>query len=1000
MRTRPLGKFGVTTTVTLALTASLLAVATLPVESDAQPAASTASTASSTGPAARLSACANVLVVGVDGNGQRPARGDIFGRTVQAFASKYERQLSAGRSVRMKRVGLRTPGLGALTAGHRSGKTAVSSVRPSSLRHWAAPVRPGTTKLMKTLDAAAAKCPEQQFVLVGYAQGAKVVHLALTKAAKRTYASRLAAGVLISDPSRRGGIEARLGKRAAASLSPTPTFGVWGVCSRGDLVCAPGKSRLGPAVTKAQSYRGAAPAMVKARTGALDRARRWPAPDPAVQISAALVSEPISLPLAADVTSAARAGAQWTPTGTLPAGLTLSPNGVLSGTVETSGQWTVDYAVVGTSPTTTPHSGRVILTVGEGATSVSAGGQVSCTTDGGGIATCRGANQFGQLGDGTTTGRSTPAPVKGTGWESISTSGATTCGIKTGGTLWCWGLNNFAQLGNNTSSPRTKPQQVAPSLVWKQVATSWFNTCAIDSTGALYCWGQNLRGAAGVGKTSRLVATPQLIGSASDRWTNVSSGGWHTCAVRGDGSMWCWGQNSFGQVGTGKDGIQAAPAQVGTGSNWREVSTSWGHTCGVTTTGELWCWGLNKDGQIGVGTRDDAWAPQQVAPGTVWTAVAAGDANTCALDSGGQAWCWGGNRYSQLGAGPGASSIVPAQATAVPPLTAITAGWLHGCGLSGSVPTCWGNNEAGQVGAVTARSRAAAPTVSSTDQARQRDAVRQGRAALRLSTAAQIRREIGDRPKVSAAARKKKDPFTTKVMTFNLLGSQHTTVAGTRPDWAPGRVRSEWASSLIEARGGSIIGVQEIQPDQVVSLDVATDDKYDIWPGTSMGYAGAPQSVMWRKSEWKAVWKDTITIPFMRNQPRPQPIVRLRHKATGREVYVINAHFSPGKMEDDRRKATALVIKAIKTLKKDGLPILLTGDFNDHNRVFCQVTAKTPLRAALGGSNKKTCKPPAARRVDWIFGSGGSFGKLSISQGAQVRRTTDHAVQDVSFSVQ
>ena len=110
---------------------------------------------------------------------------------------------------------------------------------------------------MKTLDAAAASCPEQQFVLVGYAQGAKVVHLGLLKAAKRSYANRMAAGVLISDPSRRGGIEARLGKRVAPAVTPTATFGVWGVCNRGDLVCAPGKSRLGPATTKARSYRGA-----------------------------------------------------------------------------------------------------------------------------------------------------------------------------------------------------------------------------------------------------------------------------------------------------------------------------------------------------------------------------------------------------------------------------------------------------------------------------------------------------------------------------------------------------------------------------------------------------------------------------------------------------------------------------------------------------------------------------------------------------------------------
>ena len=108
MRTRPLGKVGVTTTVTLALTASLLAVATLSVASDAQPAvASTGAT--STGPAARMSGCADLLVVGVDGNGERPVRRATFGRTVQAFAGKYERQLSAGRSVKTKRVGLRTP---------------------------------------------------------------------------------------------------------------------------------------------------------------------------------------------------------------------------------------------------------------------------------------------------------------------------------------------------------------------------------------------------------------------------------------------------------------------------------------------------------------------------------------------------------------------------------------------------------------------------------------------------------------------------------------------------------------------------------------------------------------------------------------------------------------------------------------------------------------------------------------------------------------------------
>lgn len=987
---RHLGKVGAAPLLALTLTASLLAVTSASVSTDAEAAAATS--------AERRSACADVLVVGVDGNGERPARGATFGPSVERFAGKYVARLSAGRSVKQKRVVLHAPKLGTLTAGHRTGKPAAASIRRAALRQWLAPVRAGTTALVKAIDTAAASCPEQQFVLVGYAQGAKTVHLSLAKLRQRSYGARIAAGVLISDPSRRKGIEARLGKQVAAPPPSSPTFGAWNVCTAGDLVCAPGRSALAPAVAKARGYHRALPATAKVRDAALDRARRWPAPKPAVRVHSALVGEPVQLPLRADITTAARPGARWTATSSLPAGVTLSPTGELGGSPTTSGQWTIRYAVAGTTPTTTPHSGEVVLSVSDGATSVSAGGQDSCATDGGGRATCWGANQFGQLGDGTTTGRATPAPVKGSGWESISTSGATTCGIKAGGSLWCWGLNNFAQLGIDTSAAKTKPQRVAPGQVWRQVATSWFNTCAITTDGALYCWGQNLRGAAGVGKTSRHVATPRLVGSAGDGWLDVSSGGWHTCAVRGDGTMWCWGQNSFGQVGNATAGVQASPTQVGTGGNWLQVSTSWGHSCGVTTTGGLACWGLNKDGQLGIGTRADAWTPQQVAPAQVWTTVSAGDNSTCALDSTGQTWCWGGNRYRQLGTGAGGTSLVPVRAAAVPTLTTLTTGWMHGCGLAGSVPTCWGSNETGQLGATSVSARQ--PAVSSADRARERDVVRRGAAALRLSSDAQVQREIGDRPAVSAAARKKKKSFTTKVMTFNLLGSQHTGATGTRPDWAPGRVRSEWASSLIDTRNGSLVGVQEIQPDQVTSLDTATDGKYTIWPGTSMGYAGAPQSVMWRTSEWAAVWKDTITIPFMRTQPRPQPVVRLRNRASGQELYWINAHFSPGKMEDDRRKATAIVIKTIRKLQKDGLPILLTGDFNDHNRVFCQVTAKTKLRAALGGSNNGSCKPPAGRRVDWIFGSVGAFGKISISQGPQVRRTTDHAVQDVSFTVQ
>jgi len=734
----------------------------------------------------------------------------------------------------------------------------------------------------------------------------------------------------------------------------------------------------------------------------LARTRRWPAPKPVVTVRAALVDAPVQLALQADATPAVRPGAQWVATSALPPGISLSSTGELTGTPTTRGQWTVSYTVSGTTPVTTGHSGQVVLSVSDGATSVSSGGQVTCATDGGGGATCWGANQFGQLGNGTTKGSAVPVAVADTGWQSISTSGATTCGIKTDGTLWCWGLNNFAQLGVGKTAPVKKPRQVAPGTAWSDVTTSWFNTCGITTAGELYCWGQNLRGAAGVGGTSRMVARPTVVGAGSG-WLDVSTGGWHTCAVRGDGTLWCWGQNSFGQVGNTKAGNQAAPVQVGTDSGWRQVSTSWGHSCAVGNAGQMSCWGLNKDGQLGTGTLTDAWSPQPVGASQVWTSVSTGDASTCALDGAGATFCWGGNRYGQLGTGTTASSLVPVRAAALPALTSLTSGWMHGCGLAGPVPTCWGSNEAGQLGASGAAPVARTAAVSPADAARASDVVRRGAAALRLSPAAQVEREIGDRPAVSATARKlsRKKALSTKVMTFNLLGSQHTAPSGDRPDWAPGRIRSEWASSIIAARSGSLVGIQEIQPDQVASLMTATDGQYAVYPGTTMGYAGAPQSIMWRTADWTAVWQDTITIPFMRTQPRPQPVVRLRNNATGQELYFLNVHFSPGKMESDRRQATAIVIRTIRKLQKDGLPILLTGDFNDNHRVFCQLTAKTKVRAALGGTNKNgKCRPPAGRRVDWIFGSVGSFGQIVISQGSQVRRTTDHSVHDAPFSVQ
>jgi endonuclease/exonuclease/phosphatase family metal-dependent hydrolase len=160
---------------------------------------------------------------------------------------------------------------------------------------------------------------------------------------------------------------------------------------------------------------------------------------------------------------------------------------------------------------------------------------------------------------------------------------------------------------------------------------------------------------------------------------------------------------------------------------------------------------------------------------------------------------------------------------------------------------------------------------------------------------------------------------------------------------------------------------------------------------------------MWDSSVWTATYEDHITIPFM-DSTRPQPIVRLQHIETGREIYVLNIHNSPRDAqgrEGERDRATAIEVAAIRQLRQqDGIPVFVMGDFNEHAEAFCTITGKTDLVAAQGGTNDGTCRPPRAMRVDWIFGSTDArFSSFRMDTGAAVRRITDHAVLTSAVSV-
>ncbi len=246
-------------------------------------------------------------------------------------------------------------------------------------------------------------------------------------------------------------------------------------------------------------------------------------------------------------------------------------------------------------------------------------------------------------------------------------------------------------------------------------------------------------------------------------------------------------------------------------------------------------------------------------------------------------------------------------------------------------------------------------------------------------------------------------PFDFVLTSFNVLGSQHTRAGKNAQRFASGQARARAAGSLIASYGSSVVGMQELQRDQLAVLAAMAGDRWEFYPGTALGGPGVPQSLMWDTAVWEPTFTGTITIPFM-GTTRPQPIVRLRHQGTNREIYVLNVHNSPRDRqgrENERDKAEQIEIAAVQELRKDKIPVFVIGDFNEKADAFCAFVGKAGLQAAQGGlADGGGCRPPAAMRVDWLFGTRDiTFSDFRFDISPTVRRITDHAVLTATVSV-
>ncbi|MBI5537334.1 MAG: hypothetical protein HY898_31720 [Deltaproteobacteria bacterium] len=362
--------------------------------------------------------------------------------------------------------------------------------------------------------------------------------------------------------------------------------------------------------------------------------------------------------------------------------------GTCSGAQTCGGSGTPNVCgIPGCTPTSCVKEGKSCGEIDDGC-----GGKLQCGT-------CKGTETCGGGGTPNVCAPSTkPQPL----WSTVAVGGGHACAVTQAGELYCWGANVYGEVGDGTYNEQHVPVRIGTSSDWMFASAGAFHTCAISQSGKLFCWGQNTYSQLGdPAGTSH--GAPWEVPDKTDLsfmpWTYISLGTAHTCGQK-DNSVYCWGDNTAGQLADGTNDASYLPRKLGV--NASSFSAGSDHVCVTAGVSSVpLCAGFNTSGQLGVASPSQSNQLIEVHTNLApWDQIAGGGAHTCAVHTGGSRtlYCWGWNDMGQLGVAQATPGTIYQVGTQTDWLMA-AAGSTHTCALSqtGSL-SCWGDNAKGELG--------------------------------------------------------------------------------------------------------------------------------------------------------------------------------------------------------------------------------------------------------------------------------------------------------------